>query len=90
VARRPLQKRVEGFRSSFLTGYNNGYYGLYAYDSTDGRFEYSYASGHPDAGFYCGWNQPFEAVVADVVAEYNAIGYSETSTGEGIVVKDSV
>jgi len=81
---------VEGFRGSFLTAYNNGYYGLYGYDSTDGRFEYSYASGHPDAGIYLGWNQPFDALVTDCVAEYNALGYSGTSTGEGITIRDSI
>jgi parallel beta-helix repeat protein len=81
---------VEGFRGSFLTAYNNGYYGIYAYDSQDGRFEHSYASGHPDAGFYLGRNRPYHAVVSDVVAEYNAIGYSGTSTGGPLTVRDSV
>ena len=81
---------VDGFRGSFLTAYNNGYYGIYAYDSRDGRFEHSYASGHPDAGFYLGRNRPYEAVVEDVVAEHNAIGYSGTSTGGDLTVRDSV
>jgi hypothetical protein len=81
---------VEGFRGSFLTAYNNGYYGVYAYDSRDGRFEHSYASGHPDAGFYLGRNRPYDAVVTDVVAEHNAIGYSGTSTGGPLSVRDSV
>jgi hypothetical protein len=81
---------VEGFRGSFLTAYNNGYYGIYAYDSRDGRFEHSYASGHPDAGFYLGRNRPYDAVISDVVAEHNAIGYSGTSTGGALTVMDSV
>lgn len=81
---------VTGFRGSYLTAYNNGDYGIYAYRSTDGRFEYSYASGHPDAGFYFGRNEPFEAVITDVVAEYNGLGYSGTSTGEGLTIENSV
>jgi len=81
---------VSGFRGSFLTAYNDGYYGIYAYGSRDGRFEHSYASGHPDAGFYLGRNRPYEAVVDDVVAEHNAIGYSGTSTGGDLTVRDSV
>jgi hypothetical protein len=81
---------VTGFRGSFLTAYNNGYYGIYAYGSQDGRFEHSYASGHPDAGFYLGRNRPYDAVVSDVVAEHNAIGYSGTSTGGPVTVTDSV
>lgn len=81
---------VDGFRGSFLTAYNNGYYGIYATHSRNGRFEYSYASGHPDAGFYLGRNKPFEAVISNVVAEYNALGYSGTSTGEGLRIQDSI
>lgn len=81
---------VRGFRGSFLTTHNNGYYGIYATRSRDGRFEYSYASGHPDAGFYLGRNQPYEAVVSNVVAEHNALGYSGTSTGADLTVRDSV
>lgn len=80
---------VEGFRGSYLTAYNNGYYGIYAYGSRDGRFEHSYASGHPDAGFYLGRNRPYEAVISDVIAEYNVIGYSGTSTGEDLTIRDS-
>ena len=81
---------VEGFRASYVTAYNDGYYGIYAYDSRDGRFEFSYASGHPDAGFYLGRNAPYEAVVSDVVAEYNVLGYSGTSTGADLTIRDSI
>jgi len=81
---------VAGFRGSFLTAYNNGYYGIYATNSRNGRFEHSYASGHPDAGFYLGRNRPYDAVVADVVAEHNAIGFSGTTTGGPLTVRDSV
>ncbi|WP_226021572.1 right-handed parallel beta-helix repeat-containing protein [Halomicrobium salinisoli] len=81
---------VAGFRGSYLTAYNNGYYGIYATGSSDGRFEYSYASGHPDAGFYLGRHRPYDATVANVVAEHNAVGYSGTSTGGRLTVRDSI
>lgn len=81
---------VEGFRGSYLTAYNNGDYGIYAYGSQNGRFEYSYASGHADAGFYLGYHQPYEAVVSNVTAEYNAMGYSGSSTGADLRIEDSV
>ena len=81
---------VDGFRGSFLTAYNGGNYGIYAYGSHDGRFEHSYASGHPDAGFYLGRNQPYEAVIDDVVAEHNAWGYSGTSTGADLTIRNSL
>ncbi|MFC4248202.1 nitrous oxide reductase family maturation protein NosD [Natribaculum luteum] len=80
---------VEGFRGSYLTAYNDGTYGIYAYRSRDGRFEHSYASGHPDAGFYLGRNHPFDAVVSNVVAEYNDMGYSGTSAGGNLTIRDS-
>lgn len=80
---------VEGFRGSYLTAHNNGGYGIYAYRSRKGRFEYSYASGNRDAGFYFGRNDSFEAVIADVVAEYNGLGYSGTSAGDDLTIRDS-
>jgi len=36
----------KGFKGSYLTVYNNGDYGVYAFDSTDGIFNNIYASGH--------------------------------------------
>lgn len=80
---------AEGFRGSYLTAYNNGDYGVYAYRSRDGRFEHSYASGHVSAGFYLGRNHPFEAVIENVVAEYNNLGYSGTSAGGDLTIRDS-
>jgi hypothetical protein len=80
---------VEGYRGSYLTAYNNGRYGIYSFNSVSGRFEHSYASGHPDSGFYVGQCQPCKAVVENVVAEGNAIGYSGTNAGGQLVIRDS-
>ena len=41
----------KGLQGSYLTAYNNGDYGVYAFDAVDGVLEHSYASGSPDAGF---------------------------------------
>ena len=40
---------VHGYRGSYLTAYNNGDYGVFAYDSDWGQFDHSYASGSPDS-----------------------------------------
>jgi hypothetical protein len=40
---------VEGYRGSYLTSYRTGDYGIYAFDSTKGLIEHSYASGSPGA-----------------------------------------
>jgi hypothetical protein len=81
---------VEGYRGSYLTAHNNRLYGVYAFDSVHGRFEHSYASGHTDSGFYVGQCEPCHAVVADVRAENNAIGYSGTNAGGYLSIRDSV
>lgn len=81
---------VLGYRGSYLTAYNNGDYGIYAFDSVYGQFDHSYASGHPDSGFYIGQCKPCHAVITDVVAEHNALGYSGTNAGGDLTIRDSV
>lgn len=81
---------VDGYRGSYITAYNNGEYGVYAFDSVNGKFEHSYASGHPDSGFYVGQCQPCRAVLENLIAERNSIGYSGTNAGGELVVRDSV
>jgi len=81
---------VSGYRGSYLTAYNNRLYGVYAFDSVHGKFEQSYASGHTDSGFYVGQCEPCHAIVENVRAENNAIGYSGTNAGGYLTVRDSV
>ncbi len=80
---------LEGYRGSYLTAYNNGVYGIYAFDATDGLLEHSYASGSPDAGYYIGQCRPCEAVIRDVEAENNGLGYSGTNAS-GVHIYDSL
>ena len=72
---------AKGFRGSYLTVYNNGDYGVYAFDSTDGIFDNVYASGHPDSGIYIGQCYPCNSLIFDNVVEGNALGYSGTNAG---------
>lgn len=81
---------VTGYRGSYLTAYNNGDYGLYGFNSVDGLFEDSYASGHPDSGFYIGQCMPCNAVIRRVVAENNALGYSGTNAGGDLYLIESI
>lgn len=81
---------VTGYRGSYLTAYNNGDYGIYAFDSRDGLLEDSYASGSPDAGFYIGQCFPCDAVIRRVVAEHNAVGYSGTNAGGNLYIENSI
>jgi hypothetical protein len=80
---------VDGYRGSYLTTYRTGDYGVYAFDSTTGLLEHSYASGSPDAGFYIGQCYPCDAVIDDVVSEYNGLGYSGTNAGGNLLIVNS-
>lgn len=82
-------KGVRGFRGCYLTTHNNGEYGVSAYDSFDGRIEHSYASANADAGFYLGHRNPFYAVITDVLAKGNGLGYSGTGAGGDLTMENS-
>jgi Right handed beta helix region/Phospholipase_D-nuclease N-terminal len=77
---------VFGYRGSYLTADRNGNYGIYAYSSRYGRIEHSYAGGSPDAGFYVGACNPCDAVIDDVLAEHNALGFSGTNAGGNLSI----
>lgn len=81
---------LTGYRVSWVTTHNNGLYGVYAFAARDGLMEYSYASGHPDSGFYVGQCQPCNVVIRHVIAERNAIGYYGTNASGGVWVVQSV
>ena len=80
---------VQGFRGSYLTAYNNGDYGIYAFGSTDGLFEHSLASGSPDSAFYVGQCAPCRVVLIDVVGSYSGLGYSGTNSSGDMYVLNS-
>ncbi len=81
---------VTGYRGSYLSTTRTGDYGVYAFDSTKGQFDHSYASGAPDAGFYIGQCQPCDAVITDVISEYNGLGYSGTNAGGNLIIANSI
>ncbi len=80
---------VLGYRGSYLTAHTNGDYGIYAFGSRWGQFDHSYASGSPDAGFYIGECKPCDAVITDVLAEHNALGYSGTNASGNLAIVNS-
>jgi plastocyanin len=81
---------VTGYRGSYLNAYNNADYGIFAFDSTDGLFEYSYASGSPDSGFYIGQCHPCNAVIDHVESRRNSLGYSGTNAGGDLYILRSL
>jgi plastocyanin len=81
---------VRGFRASYVTAVDNGDYGIYAFDSSDGLVEHSYASGSPDSGFYIGQCDPCQAIIDHVVSEWNGLGYSGTNASGDLYLINSV
>jgi hypothetical protein len=73
-----------------VTAVNNGDYGIYAFDSGDGLFEHSYASGSPDASYYIGQCNPCDAVITDSIGEHSGLGYSGTNASTEIYIVNSV
>ncbi len=80
---------VTGYRGSYLTAVDDWVYGIYAFDSVDGLFEHSYASGSWDSGYYIGQCDPCNAVITDVVSEFNGLGYSGTNSSGNIYIVNS-
>jgi plastocyanin len=81
---------VKGYRASYVTATNNEVYGVYAFDSTDGLLEHSWASGSYDAGFYVGQCKPCDAVIDRVTSQDNGLGYSGTNAGGNLHIVRSV
>jgi len=81
---------VRGYRASYVTAINNGDYGIYAFDSGDGLFEHSYASGSPDASFYIGQCNPCDAVLTNSIGEYSGLGYSGSNASTDIYIVNNL
>lgn len=77
------------YRGSYLTAYRNGDYGIYAFDAYHGQFDNSYGGGSPDAGFYIGECYECDAVLDNVIAENNGLGYSGTNSGGELYIVNS-
>jgi len=80
---------LHGYRASYVTTLNNGLYGVYAFNAEYGLIDHSYASGHPDSGYYIGQCQPCNAVVTNVISENNTLGYSGTNSGGDLYIVNS-
>ncbi|MFB6894656.1 nitrous oxide reductase family maturation protein NosD [Kitasatospora sp. NPDC056327] len=77
---------VEGFRATRVTSYNNGLYGIYAFDARGGVIEDSYASGHADSGIYVGQCKPCDTLVRGNTVERNAVGIELTNASDNLSI----
>jgi hypothetical protein len=85
---------VDGYWGRYLTAYDNGDYGVYAYDSTSSgstpsAFAFVYGSWNADSGIYVGGCGDCHAVVTNSRAYKNALGYSGTNAGGELILMNS-
>ncbi|MFT4286478.1 nitrous oxide reductase family maturation protein NosD [Nocardioides sp.] len=78
----PLQR----FRIDHVTAYDNGLYGLYAFNTQHGAIVDSYASGSADSGIYVGQCKECDVLVQGNVAERNAVGFENANASTPLVV----
>ncbi len=83
-------RHAHGYWGRNLTGYNNRLYGVYAFGARCGQFNDSFGSGNADSAFYIGECFTCDAVIHDVVAEENGLGYSGTNAGGNLTIRNSV
>ena len=74
----PLQR----FLVDHVTAYNNGLYGIYAFNAQHGVIRDSYASGSADSGFYVGQCEDCDILVTGNVAERNAVGFENANASD--------
>lgn len=77
---------VERFSIDHVTAYNNGLYGLYAFDARSGVIRDSYASGSADSGIYVGQCEDCDILVTGNVAENNAVGFENANASDSVWV----
>jgi nitrous oxidase accessory protein NosD len=77
---------VVGFRASYVTAYDNGLYGIYAFDARNGVIEDSYSSGQADSGIYVGQCRPCATELRGNTLRHNAVGVEITNASEGVYV----
>jgi hypothetical protein len=85
---------VDGYWGNYLTAYDNGDYGIYAYDSTSSgpapaTFAYDFGSWNADSGIYIGGCRDCHAVITNSRAQHNPIGYSGTNAGGELYIINS-
>ena len=77
---------VQRFAVDYVTAYNNGLYGIYAFDARHGTITNSYASGSADSGFYVGQCEDCDILVDGNVAERNAVGFENANASTSLTI----
>ena len=78
----PLQR----FEIDHVTAYDNGLYGIYAFNSEHGTIHDNYASGSADSGFYVGQCHSCDVLVTGNIGERNAVGFENANASAPLYV----
>lgn len=81
----PLQR----FLVDHVTAYNNGLYGIYAFDAQHGAIRDSYASGSADSGIYVGQCRECNILVSGNRAVDNAVGFENANASDSVWVVEN-
>ncbi len=84
---------LRGWIGRYLTTFDSGLlggYGIFISNAENGSLDESYASGFNDSGIYLGACRDCNAVMANLLVENNALGYSGTNAGGHVLVRDSI
>jgi len=84
---------AHGYWGNFLTAYDTGLdggYGIFASNEVGGSFEWDYASGFNDSGYYIGACRDCYGRIANSVAVDNAVGYSGSNAGGHLLIERSI
>lgn len=77
---------LERFLVDHVTAYNNGLYGIYAFNSRHGEIRDSYASGSADSGIYIGQCTDCDILVTGNIAERNAAGFENSNASDSVII----
>ncbi|MGM1018232.1 MAG: right-handed parallel beta-helix repeat-containing protein [Actinomycetota bacterium] len=81
---------VEGYLVQHVTAENNGLYGIYAFNRTEGVIRDNLASGGSDSGIYVGQCEECNALVQDNVITSNAAGLELANASAVVIVGNRI
>ncbi len=81
---------VPGYLVDNVTAINNGLYGIYAFNRTDGVLRDNLASGGSDSGIYVGQCAECRAIVQDNVITANAAGLELANASQVVVTGNRI
>ncbi|GGO66551.1 hypothetical protein GCM10010910_26260 [Microbacterium nanhaiense] len=81
---------VPGYLVQYVTAENNGLYGIYAFNRTDGVIRNNLANGGSDSGIYVGQCVSCNALVENNVMQWSAVGLELANASDVTIVGNRI